>query len=151
VTDPQAQQLWALLLAAYPHQPLEAPTQVLYLAHLKALAWRDGRTETALRGLLLTHDGAFLPPIKAVVAAAGVAPEAAHLLVEAMTTGQELVPDLGSRTGWAVGAAAVPLPPAPIDAPALPDGAGFTEAERRQNLQRLGSLARQLAQRGKAS
>lgn len=166
MTDPQAQGLWALLLAAYPHQPLEAPTQALYVAHLKALPWREGRTEAAIRGLLLRHASAFLPSIAEVVQAAGVAPEASHLLVDAMTSGRELVPDLASRTGWAVGAASVPIPVGPAEAPpkALNPGVGarpeppeptpegaFSEEERRENLRRLGGLFRAVSGRGKAS
>lgn len=145
MTDPQALRLWTLLLAAFPNQPLEAPTQALYLAHLKAIAWRDGRTESCLRGLVARSTTAFMPPIGAVVAACGVAPEAVHLLVEAMTTGVELVPDLASRTGWAVGTAERPL-----DALPAPEET-FSEEERRANLARLGALARELGAKRSAS
>lgn len=142
-----------------------APTQGLYLDHLMALPWREGRTAAAIRGLIATRAEPHLPAIGAVMAAGGVAPEAAHLLVEAMTTGCELVPDLSTRTGWAVGEAARPVPVGPSEAapralnpgvgarpevpePAPPDA--FTKEQRRENLRRLGGLFRESG-KGKAS
>lgn len=95
-----------------------------------------------------------MPAIGAVMAAVGVGDGAKHLLVEAIRTKRELVVDLSSRSGWAVGDAATPVP---LDAPALPSGASpkpeaaFTEEERRANLARLGGLFREMAGRGKAS
>jgi hypothetical protein len=149
VTSAQAFSIWQLLASAYPTQVVEEPTQALYLDHFRALPWREGRTERAIRGLIARRAEPHLPAIGAVVQAAGVAPEAAHLLVEAMTTGCELVPDLASRTGWAVGAAATPVPPAPAEAPALP-APDVTADERRANLRRLGALHRDLG-RGKTA
>lgn len=137
---------------------MEGPTQGLYLDHLKALPWRSGRTEAAIRVLVISRSEPHLPAIGAVVAAAGVAPEAAHLLAEAMMTGRELVPDAASRTGWAVGEPARPLPNGAVaalpDPGAMPEPrpeAAFTEEERRQNLRRLGGLFREMSSRGKAS
>lgn len=140
------------------------PTQGLYLDHLAALPWRDGRTEAAVRAMIVARAEPHLPSIGVVVAAAGVQPEAAHLLVEAMKTGQELVPDLASRTGWAVGAPARALPAEDVPpAKALNPGVGarpappeptpeaaFTDEQRRENLKRLGSLFREM-KKGKAS
>jgi len=152
VTSEQAFGLWQLLLSAYPTQVVLAPTQALYLDHLRALPWRDGRTESAIRGLIAARAEPHLPSIGLVVGATGVAPEAAHLLVEAMRTGQELVPDLASRTGWAVGQAATPIPPpAPDGTPMLETGWDLTEEERRANLRRLGGLVRELRNREAAS
>lgn len=139
MTNEQATGIWRLLLAAFPTQPVEAPTAALYLDHLRALPWREGRTEAAIRGLIAGSVSPFLPAIGAVVAAAGVAPEAAHLLVEAMRTGQELAVDLNARSGWSVGQLAA------LAAPAM------SEEQRRENLRRLGGLYRELGHRGKAS
>lgn len=128
------------------------PTQALYLDHLAALPWREGRTAAAVRGMVVARAEPHLPSIGAVVQAAGVQPEAAHLLVEAMTTGRELVADAASRTGWAVGEPERALPNgATTCLPAANDGpkpeAEFSETERRQNLKRLGGLFRELGSR----
>jgi hypothetical protein len=145
-------------VSAYPTQVILPPTQGLYLDHLTALPWRDGRTAAAIRGLIASRTEPHLPAIGVVMAAAGVQPEASHLLVEAMTTGQELVPDAASRTGWAVGEPARPLPTGAVAA--LPDPGGmpeptppsaFTEEQRRANLARLGGLFREMTSRGKAA
>lgn len=167
MTTEQAAHIVKLLLAAFPTQVVEKPTLALYRDHLKALPWREGRTAAAIYGLIATRTEPHLPAIGVVMSAAGVAPEAAHLLVEAMTTGRELVADLSTRTGWAVGEAAIPIPVGSSDeAPsrALNPGVGaraeppepmpeacFSDEQRRENLRRLGGLFRDLGRKGQAS
>lgn len=158
MTSHEAARIVTFLLAAFPTQVVEKPTLALYRDHLLALPWRAGRTEAAIRAMVASRSEPHLPSIGAVVSAAGVAPEAAHLLVEAMTTGRELVPDAASRTGWAVGEPARPLPNGAAGALPDPDGvpepkpeAAFTEEERRGNLRRLGGLFREMTSRREAS
>lgn len=160
MTDQQAQTIWKLLLAAYPNQVLEAPTQALYLAHLQALPWRDGRTEADVRALIATRIEAFIPALGAMVGAVGIhdvthrdGTNAARQLAEAVRTGRELVSDLSTASGWAIGAAVRAVPSVADDERLARDGrmlpaprpeAAFTEEQRRANLARLGSLARTL-------
>lgn len=151
MTIEQAARVWQSLMASFPTQVIEGPTQAEYLKILRALPWRDGKTADAVEQLTMTWETAFLPPKSALVKAAGVAPEAVHLLSQAVREGRELVPDAASRTGWAVGEPARPLPTGALAALPDPDGvpepkpeAAFTEAERRENLARLGSLFREM-------
>lgn len=158
MTIEQAARVWQTLMASFPNQIIEGPTQAEYLKILRALPWRGGKTADALEQLTMTWETPFLPPKSALVKAAGVAPEAVHLLAQAVREGLELVPDAASRTGWAVGEPARPLPNGAIaalpDPDAMPDPkpeTEFTEEERRANLARLGGLFREMTSRGKAS
>jgi len=158
MTTEQAAGVWKSLMASFPNQVIEGPTQAEYLKVLRALPWRDGRTADAVEQLTLTWETPFLPPKSALVKAAGVAPEAAHLLSQAIHEGVELVPDAASRTGWAVGEPARPLPNGAIAALPEPGGvpeptppSAFTEEQRRANLARLGGLFREMTSRGKAA
>lgn len=164
MTTDQVETIWELLLAAFPAQVVEVPTQKLYRDHLRALPWRDGRTEADVRTLLVTHETAFLPPLSALLETVGVrdvthrdGTNAVRQLVEAVRTGRELVPDLSTASGWAVGTASRPIPSLPepdarplrvlkpgdrpVDPDPLPEGA-FTEEQRKANLKRLGAMAR---------
>ena len=154
MTQRQAETIWKLLLAAFPHQVMEAPTQALYLEHLRALPWREGRTEDAIRALIAGQDGAFMPPIGAVVAAAGVHGDAVPQLVAAMKRGTELAVDLGSLSGWAVaGEERIPLSVVkPL--PELPEGAtgdAFTSEQQAENQRRLRAITGDLRTRRSAS
>lgn len=144
MTKQQATAIWKLLLAAFPHQVLEAPTQALYLEHLRALPWRDGLTEASIRALIASQETAFMPPIGAVVAAAGVHGDAVPQLVEAMRRGTELAPDLGSMTGWAVaGEERIPLSvvkPLPEEPRAL-TGTVVSPEQQAELRRRIGTLA----------
>jgi hypothetical protein len=169
MTHDQMDAIWERLLAAFPAQPVLLPTQKLYRDYLLALPWRGGRTEAEIDALIATHESPFLPAIGQVVAAVGVhdvthrdGTNAARQLAEAVRTGHELVPDLSTASGWAVGEAIWPVPPLPEAGPvlALPAGGAvpeprpaseFTEAERQANLRRLGGLFRSLGAGKKAA
>lgn len=152
MTTAQATSLVRVLVAAFPTQVIEQPTLALYRDHLRALPWRDGRTESAIRGLIASQQSPHLPAIGVVMAAVGVTEASAPLLVEAMRRGVELVPDLASRTGWAVGEARIPVPAlGPDPAAALEPGPPMSAEQRRANLRRLGALARSLGAKKEAS
>lgn len=160
MTYDQMDPIWTRLLAAFPAQVVSLPTQKLYRDHLLALPWRGGRTEAEIDALIATHDSPFLPALGQILTAVGIhdvthrdGTNAVRQLGEAVKTGRELVGDLSTGSGWAVGDPAWPVPALPdAAAPALPparNGAtlpeprpesDFTKEERLANLARLGSL-----------
>lgn len=138
MTNVQATALLAQLLATYPRADLQVATTDLYHQHLRALP--ADRATQAVRRLIMS--ATFLPSIAEIVAACEVGGPAIDQLVEAIQSGQELVPDLGSLTGWAVGKAAWPIPQVIEDMAALPAPAKSVTPEQRAEMRRrLAGLA----------
>ncbi len=123
MTTTQAKSLLAFLVAAFPTMVVEAETLVIYRDCLRALPWRDGRTQAAIRGLVIGRQSPHLPAIGEVLSACGVTNEthrdgtnAARQLNEALEVGGTLAVDLRSMSGWSVVVPGEPKPRGVLEA-----------------------------------